>query len=196
MRVALLPLDSFARSQRTHTHRRSPAIALDIHTHAGAVTSRELARRISEALVVGRFSSSLSHSGLVGSARRFPECYNGRHVQLLIKELLYWLAVWSVALCAIVTFIPELAGRILLAVWFIGTTVLNKAFGDRAGFGYACFVGIVLCLLPVVTAPSRPRFEFLTISFFLLFGLVPGSAVWFVAFCFDKLHTVLFSRSR
>jgi NAD(P)H-dependent FMN reductase len=113
-----------------------------------------------------------------------------------LKELLYWLTVWSVALSALVAVIPEPIGVIFFAAWFIGTTVANKTFGYRAGLWYSGLFGIFFCLLMVVatTGVSNPAPPPRYGLFVLLFGIGPCLVVWAVGIGFDKLLGLL-SRS-
>ena len=109
-----------------------------------------------------------------------------------LKELLYWLTIWSVCLGGLSAVIPKPFGVIFFGAWFIGTTVVNKAFGYRAGFYYAAFFGIVFCLLSVLLTPpmsnkSQPPDFVFGVVVVLLFGIAYGSFVWAVAFGFDKL---------
>jgi hypothetical protein len=108
-----------------------------------------------------------------------------------LKELLYWLTIWSVGLGALAC-VFEPFGVIFFAAWFIGTTTVNKALGYRAGFWYAALFGVVSCVLMVMfTTPmssrSRPPDFAFGVTFGLLFGIGLGAVVWLVAFGFDKL---------
>jgi hypothetical protein len=108
-----------------------------------------------------------------------------------LKELLYWLTVWSVAL-GVLACVFEPFGVIFFAAWFIGTTTVNKAFGYRAGFWYAALFGVVSCVLmvmlstPLSNKSRSPDFA-LSMTFVLLFGIASGAVVWLVGFVFDKL---------
>lgn len=124
-----------------------------------------------------------------------------RRAQYSLKELLYWFAVWCGSLSVLAAIIPVRAGVVIIAIWFVGTSVTNKAFGYRAGYYYASFAGVVACFLAFSTTTgmsSRPPalpVALVLLSFLLLIGLVYGSFVWLVARGFDKLYTVL-SRSK
>jgi uncharacterized membrane protein YagU involved in acid resistance len=119
--------------------------------------------------------------------------------QYSLKELLYWLTVWSAGLGGLVAVIPETVFVIYFAVWFIGTTVVSKGFGYRAGFWYSAFFGVVFCLLmdmlttPMSNKSPQPRFAW-DVTFVLLFGIGFGSFVWAVGVGFDRLFRFL-SRS-
>jgi hypothetical protein len=109
-----------------------------------------------------------------------------------LKELFYWLTIWSVGLGALVATISEPFGVIFFAAWFIGTTVVNKAIGYRAGFWYAALFGIVFCLLSVLLTPpmsnkSQPVDFGYGVIVALPSGIASGSFVWAVGFGFDKL---------
>jgi hypothetical protein len=113
-----------------------------------------------------------------------------------LKELLYWITIWCVGTAAFSTLIPAPTGVIVLGIWLIGTTAINKACGYRAGFGYASLVGFAVWLLALVTDspsfnPSPPPRYGMLLAFLLLLGLVSGSLVWSVVFCFDKLYSLL-----
>jgi hypothetical protein len=119
--------------------------------------------------------------------------------QYSLKELLCWLTVWSVGLGILVALIPEPIGVAFLAVWFAGTTVVNKGFGYRAGFWYAAAFGIVFCLLTVTLATpisnkSAPPRLVPALTFLLIFGIGSGAFVWAVSIGLDKLFK-LFSSS-
>ena len=109
-----------------------------------------------------------------------------------LKELFYWLTIWSVGLGALVAVIPEPVFVVFVAAWFIGTTVINKTVGYRAGFWYSAFFGIVFLLLMVLPTPpmsskSQPPDFGYGVIVALLFGIAAGSFVWAVGFGFDKL---------
>jgi hypothetical protein len=113
--------------------------------------------------------------------------------QYSLKELLYWLSIWSVALGTLVSVIPEPIGVIFFAVWFIGTSVAIKTFGYRAGFCYSALFGIFFCLLMVVatTGTSNPAPPPRYGLFVLVFGIGPSLVVWTVGVGFDKLFHLL-----
>jgi hypothetical protein len=115
--------------------------------------------------------------------------------QYSLKELLYWLTVGSVGLGVLVAVIPEPIGVIFLAVWFAGTTAVNKGFGYRAGFWYATFFGFVFVVLTATPMPLSnklppPRYELIVI-FLGLFAIGSGSFVWAVGIGLDKLFKLL-----
>jgi hypothetical protein len=88
--------------------------------------------------------------------------------------------------------IPKPFGVIFFGAWFIGTTVVNKAFGYRAGFWYAAFFGVVFCLLELLLTPpmsskSQPPDFASGAILALLIGFAPGLFVWAIAIGFDKL---------
>jgi hypothetical protein len=114
-----------------------------------------------------------------------------------LKELLYWLTVWCVALCVLSAVTPKSIGVIAFAIWFVGTTVSNRSFGYRAGFYYACVAGIVVCLLTFMLTPpmNQPgtRFNWVALPFLVLFALPYGAIVWLIAVGFDRLYRLLSS---
>jgi hypothetical protein len=121
--------------------------------------------------------------------------------QYSLRELLYWLTVWCIALAVLSTIIPTAVGTFFLAIWFIGTTVANQVFRYRAGFVYASLLGaICLPLIEILVVEYQfnqslqPRYDRMVIVLALL-GLVLGSIIWIIAVCFDGLYRRI-SRSR
>jgi hypothetical protein len=106
-------------------------------------------------------------------------------------ELLYWWTFSMICGPALVAVLPSQLA-VVVTLWLIGTVVINKGFGRRAGLGYSVIFGfdfhwIAVALTNDLWMGPEPTSTWLIIAWSIRWGFINGCLIWAVATVADYL---------
>ena len=113
-----------------------------------------------------------------------------------LKELLYWLTLWTLALSALTAAFgpPHPLQLLILTPWFLGSVAASKLGGHKVSYAFSVGTAFALCVIGAFTvSPPLALSEILFAAVFI--GVIGGSLMWFVVAAAEGLFKHFSRRS-